>query len=63
MIFPKGMVTAAALMLTACYQSHNDWENLDYTSVYRAYENRQNDMRYKPPSILGCIDDDLINCR
>ena len=43
--------------------SRSQWEDIDYTPVYRAYEGHQNDTRYTQPSIIGCVDDDLYNCK
>jgi hypothetical protein len=52
-------------LLAACAgnAAHKEWEDLDYSPVYRAYEKRENDSSYKPASIVGCIDDDLYNCK
>ena len=56
------------MMLFACgacaQKGGDDWSNIDYSKVYRAAgERRDNDARYKSPSVLGCVDDDLFNCR
>lgn len=49
---------------TACAGGKsNKWKDIDYTPVYKAYEKRQNDSGYTQPSIIGCVDDDLYNCR
>lgn len=51
-------------LLTACGGGQrSQWDDIDYSSVYRAYERRQNDSGYTPPSIVGCVDDDLYNCK
>jgi hypothetical protein len=57
-------VLAALYFLPACAnKSHGNWDNIDYTPVYKAYENRQNDSSYQQPSVISCVDDDLYNCR
>jgi hypothetical protein len=40
---------------------NKDWD-IDYSSVYRAYENREYDSGYKQPSVISCVDDDRYNC-
>ena len=41
----------------------NEWQNIDYSSVYRKAGQRENDSSYTQPSVIGCVDDDLYNCR
>jgi hypothetical protein len=54
----------ASFLLPACAsQQKNQWENIDYSPVYKAYGDQGNDAGYTPPSVLGCVDDDLYNCR
>lgn len=50
--------------LAACGGSKrsNQWD-IDYSSVYKAYGNREIDNSYKAPSVIGCVDDDLYNCQ
>jgi hypothetical protein len=57
--------TMTLCVVTACAGGGqaSRWENIDYTPVYRAYEKRQNDAGYTAPSVVGCVDDDLYNCR
>lgn len=43
--------------------AHNEWQNIDYSSVYRKAGQRENDSGYVQPSVVGCVDDDLYNCR
>ena len=51
-------------VLSACAGSkRSQWDDLDYAPVYRAYEQRENDSRYTQPNVIGCVDDDLYNCR
>lgn len=63
----KKRTELAALMLcmvlAACGGGRkNEWD-IDYSSVYRAYEGRQYDNSYSAPSVIGCVDDDLYNCQ
>ena len=57
-------VLLLALMLTAACEKvgKNEWSEIDYSRVARDNYNRQNDGNYVPPSVLGCVDDDLYNC-
>ncbi len=47
----------------ACAAKKDDWSNIDYSSVYRAAEQREIDARYRQPSVVGCVNDDLYLCR
>lgn len=50
--------------LAACSGARSQWHDLDYSSVYRQYQGRENDPYYVPPTGgTGCIDDDLFNCK
>lgn len=62
---PLASYMMSICLATACAggSKSNRWEDIDYTPVYKAYENRQNDTGYVPPSVVGCVDDDLYNCR
>lgn len=59
----------ASYMMTLCVVTacgggkHDQWKDIDYRSVYKAYEQRQIDTGYTQPSIIGCVDDDLYNCK
>ena len=55
----------AVMLLPACEKvGKNDWSNIDYARVARENHRRENDGNYvPPPSVLGCTDDDLYNCR
>jgi hypothetical protein len=50
-------------LLAACASKRSQWDSVDYTPVYKAYEGRENDPAYKQPSVIGCVDDDLYNCK
>ena len=57
-------VLVMACFLAACAGGkRNQWDDVDYTPVYKAYESRQNDAGYTQPTITGCVDDDLYNCK
>lgn len=53
------------LVCGACaQQGGGEWANIDYSKVYKAAgERRDIDTGYKAPSVVGCIDDDLFNCK
>lgn len=56
------------LLLLACAacapQRNDDWSGIDYSKVYKAAgERRDVDSGYKAPSVIGCVDDDLYNCK
>ena len=55
----------APLLLCACEkEGHNVWSDIDYAKIARDNYRRENDSGYTaPPSVLGCTDDDLYNCR
>ncbi len=57
-------VTAIMLMflaLSGCGASQkNEWEDLDYSPVYKKAQGREFDPSYTPAG--GCVDDDL-GCR
>lgn len=58
----------AVMVLFACgacaQQKQNTWDNIDYSKVYKAAgERRDIDTGYRAPSVVGCVDDDLYNCR
>lgn len=58
------LLVAALLALCACEKvGKNEWSDIDYSRVARENYQRQNDSFYvPPPSVLGCVDDDLMNC-
>lgn len=49
-------------VLIACVK-RDPWHDIDYSSVYQYYKHREIDTNYTPPSILGCVDEDLYNCQ
>lgn len=60
------ILLAAALTCSACgggSRKTDDWDNIDYTNVYRKAAQREADRVYKLPTVRGCVDDDLFNCR
>ena len=52
------------LTLDGCAKNgKSEWENLDYARIARENYRRENDATYvPPPSVSGCVDDDLYNC-
>jgi hypothetical protein len=56
--------TGAALslmLLPGCMMSpHDAIQSLDYSRIKAAAH--ENDTNYTPPSVVGCVDDDLYNC-
>ena len=54
---------AVLLAASACSGGrHSEWDNIDYSSVYRKAGESENDSGYRAPRIIGCIDEDLYNC-
>jgi len=56
---------AVTLTCSACAGGKRDeWADIDYSKVYKAAgQSRDVDSGYKQPSVIGCVDDDLFNCR
>ncbi|MFO0388492.1 MAG: hypothetical protein ACK502_02060 [Alphaproteobacteria bacterium] len=53
------LMCALSLALAACAnKSRGDWEDIDYSSVYRKASQRENDSSYVP-SAGGCLDADF----
>ena len=51
------------LLLGACEKNgKNEWEDLYYARIARENYRRENDRGYTPPTVSGCVDDDLFNC-
>lgn len=60
------MLFSVTIACSACAgaKKNDEWSNIDYSKVYRAAgQNRDIDTGYKAPSVLGCVDDDLYNCK
>ncbi|NBO18832.1 MAG: hypothetical protein EBV03_06335 [Proteobacteria bacterium] len=54
----------ALLLACGCERVGKDeWSDIDYARIAKENYQRQNDSYYTPPSVLGCVDDDLYNCR
>ena len=55
------------LLLCACTSNsqRSEWSDIDYERIAQENYRRQNDQFYTPPppSVIGCVDDDLYNCR
>jgi hypothetical protein len=62
---PAIMAIATFFFCSACAQrGGDDWANIDYSKVYKAAGQRRDiDSDYKSPSVVGCVDDDLFNCK
>lgn len=53
----------SVLALAACERTGgNDWDGMDYAKIARENYRRENDATYVPPTVTGCVDDDLYNC-
>lgn len=54
----------AVLLLVSCAGTSrkSEWDNLDYSSVYRkAGENKEYDTNYTP-SFNSCVDNEFVHC-
>lgn len=53
------LLCALSLTLVACAnKGRSEWEDIDYSSVYRKANQRENDSGYTPSS-GGCLDNDF----
>lgn len=59
------LILMVLAMLIGCHRNGQDeWQDIDYSKIARENYRRENDRAYiPPPSVLGCVDDDLYNCR
>jgi len=58
------LVVISALLFPACARnSADDWEDIDYVKIAGENYHRENDTSYTAPSVIGCVDDDLYNCK
>lgn len=63
------LVLAISITCSACANgggaagSRGQWEDIDYSKVYKAAGQRDVDSSYKLPTVAGCVDDDLYNCK
>ena len=49
---------------SACAENkRNEWQDIDYSKVYRNAGERQIDSTYRAPSVVGCVNDDLYLCQ
>lgn len=56
------LLLAALLLISCAGAQKSEWDNLDYSSVYRKAQQRgEYDTGYTP-SYGSCVDDDIINC-
>lgn len=64
-MFSRAVTYTFAVFITcsACAPQKNDWADVDYSGVYKAAAERQIDNNYKAPTVVGCVDDDLYNCK
>jgi hypothetical protein len=54
---------ATLLVVTGCGGgARSAWDDIDYSKV-RGGQARENDPVYTAPTVVGCTDDDLYNCR
>ena len=57
------LMCAVTLMVTACAsKGRSEWDAIDYSSVYRKANQRENDSSYTP-STGGCMLDDDFACQ
>lgn len=57
------LLCAVSLTLVSCAnKGRGDWEDIDYSSVYRKANQRENDSSYTPSS-GGCMLDDDFACQ
>jgi hypothetical protein len=65
MTFRYCIILSIAIGLAACSQNsrRSEWDSIDYTRVYERQRSRENDSSYRQPTVVGCMDDDLFNCR
>ena len=57
------LAALSLLLLGACEKNgKKEWEDLDYSRIARENYRRENDPTYTPPTVTGCVDDDLYNC-
>ncbi|MDX2073157.1 MAG: hypothetical protein SFX19_02185 [Alphaproteobacteria bacterium] len=65
-MFARSHILNSLVLFTciACAPKQNDkWTNIDYSKVYKAAGEREIDNRYRSPTVVGCVDDDLFNCK
>ena len=65
MISRLTLIILFVLPLVACSRNgSNEWEDIDYAKIARDNYRRENDSGYvPPPTVIGCVDDDLYNCK
>jgi len=53
------------ILFSACAPNNGDvWEDIDYAKIAHDNYVSENDVTYiAPPSVVGCVDDDLYNCK
>lgn len=61
------MILTVSLGCSACAGGQGgvrrgEWEDIDYSKVYKAAGQRDTDANYKMPTVTNCVDDDLYNC-
>ena len=58
------LLLISTLLFVACARNDtNVWEDIDYAKIAGENYHRENDPAYTAPSVIGCVDDDLINCK
>jgi hypothetical protein len=54
-------------LLAACAtaRQQSQWDDIDYSRIAQQNQARENDANYRPPvpTVIGCSDDDLYNCK
>ena len=56
-------VALISVVAGACAPKNSEWQDLNYSSVYRKAKMRELDTFYTLPSTIGCMDEDLYNCQ
>ncbi len=54
------LLCALCVLLSACAgKGRSEWEDIDYSSVYKKASQRENDSGYTSGSFGSCLDDDF----
>lgn len=64
MFYSFSSILFIGLVVAGCasQKRQQKWNDIDYSKV-RDRSARENDSNYTQPTIVGCVDDDLINCK
>jgi len=64
MVYRLAAMLFIVLIIAGCADQKRkaQWNDIDYSKV-RDRTARDNDNNYTQPSVISCVDDDLINCK